>query len=722
MKLKKSVLAIAVMLCIVMASLPLYMVAADVSGDVFVGRDDFTKGNWGTAYGTEGYLMYTGSGPVKVLPDYVDDITFSEGATSVWSTTTVDVRAFSEDVYGIGKRSISTHYSGERFDVDIALNQQREYTMALYFVDWDASSRAINVDIYDSNDTATKIAPTQVLNDYTGGVYLIYKYDRSVKLKIEKTAGPNPTLSGIFLGEGEAEPKSEQTELIKWDDPRVKLSGNSWYGSGEFTHANTTGDYAELTFNGVAVEYLASLEFNRGKADVYLDGVLQGRYSLYAPGGATARDAVIFSAEGLSDTQHTIKIVTSGEAGAEGGVYVDVSGFRVTSPVKPVVTYLLDDQSGMLDFTPGWSHQPHGEAYKKTFSYSESVGAAVSYSFVGTGVSYIASKETHRGIAEVFIDDVSQGLVDLYNPTTILFQKLFSVDNLPLGEHTIKVVVTGTKNPLAGHTYLDIDAFEITGLLYSLQDIAKSIKIPDAQSGATSIKLPRVPEGYDIAVSETEPANLISADGTIADATFHGNANVTATVSIGEASAEKTVPVFLPGAGHTFGDWSIVLSPTLTDTGLRERTCTGCDFKETEELPCLELSISISSARQTASIGDSAKYDAVWSATVMVGNTVEPSSYQLFNDADTKIKEYGVFYGANGDAVSQWAELATNPELASKLKKTIFDEGEDIDMFSTYGFRLRNCPNTANRAAMFYAIYTYEDGAPITVISLIDEV
>lgn len=38
-------------------------------------------------------------------------------------------------------------------------------------------------------------------------------------------------------------------------------------------------------------------------------------------------------------------------------------------------------------------------------------------------------------------------------------------------------------------------------------------------------------------------------------------------------------------ASHTFGNWKLVLAPTGTTTGLLERTCTVCDYRESEVLP-----------------------------------------------------------------------------------------------------------------------------------------
>ena len=140
----------------------------------------------------------------------------------------------------------------------------------------------------------------------------------------------------------------------------------------------------------------------------------------------------------------------------------------------------------------------------------------------------------------------------------------------------------------------------------------------------------------------------------------------------------------------------------------------------------LQLSIGITSRTDAASNGDTNKFDICWNATVRVDGQTGWDAFNKFNASDIKIKEYGVFYGTSADAVGKWDQLAGDPTLGATLKKTVFDStsisgGDEISMFGFYGFRLRNVPGTATRAAAFYAIYEL-DGIEYTIISSIDEV
>ena len=48
---------------------------------------------------------------------------------------------------------------------------------------------------------------------------------------------------------------------------------------------------------------------------------------------------------------------------------------------------------------------------------------------------------------------------------------------------------------------------------------------------------------------------------------------------------ETKIDDYVPKKGHTFGEWKTVTEPTATAVGLKERTCTVCGEKETEQIP-----------------------------------------------------------------------------------------------------------------------------------------
>ena len=55
------------------------------------------------------------------------------------------------------------------------------------------------------------------------------------------------------------------------------------------------------------------------------------------------------------------------------------------------------------------------------------------------------------------------------------------------------------------------------------------------------------------------------------------------TEDVGEETSEDKEEVS-EEAEHTFGEWTVTKEATYTETGLQERTCTGCGYVETEEI------------------------------------------------------------------------------------------------------------------------------------------
>jgi uncharacterized protein with ACT and thioredoxin-like domain len=47
--------------------------------------------------------------------------------------------------------------------------------------------------------TLNQVAPVKIVNDFSGGAYLVYKYSKSAKFRINKVRGSIVSLSGIFF-------------------------------------------------------------------------------------------------------------------------------------------------------------------------------------------------------------------------------------------------------------------------------------------------------------------------------------------------------------------------------------------------------------------------------------------------------------------------------------------------------------------------------------------
>ncbi|KAI0291189.1 putative copper radical oxidase [Multifurca ochricompacta] len=89
-------------------------------------------------------------------------------------------------------------------------------------------------------------------------------------------------------------------------------------------------------------------------------------------------------------------------------------------------------------------------------------GAAVSFTFTGTGIEWFGSMGSQHGTADVYINGQHIRRVDAYAAHDHIQQRLFWDFNLPYRKHTIKVVHAGKKGKHGRQTIIDVDAFVVT--------------------------------------------------------------------------------------------------------------------------------------------------------------------------------------------------------------------------------------------------------------------
>jgi len=87
--------------------------------------------------------------------------------------------------------------------------------------------------------------------------------------------------------------------------------------------------------------------------------------------------------------------------------------------------------------------------------------ASFSFTFVGTGVSWIARTSPSSGISTVAIDGQLAGTVDRYSATTKFQQTVFSSSTLGAGTHTMTVQFDGSKNAAATGASAHLDSLRV---------------------------------------------------------------------------------------------------------------------------------------------------------------------------------------------------------------------------------------------------------------------
>ena len=123
----------------------------------------------------------------------------------------------------------------------------------------------------------------------------------------------------------------------------------------------------------------------------------------------------------------------------------------------------------------------------------------------------------------------------------------------------------------------------------------------------------------------------------------------------------------------------------------------------------MELTISTGMVTKAAAEG---KYDITWNARILLG---EELKVEDINAAGVKFKNYGVYYGTGKDVLNNYKNAT-----ADQIRQVVFAEGEDVDVYTAFGFRLRNVLEDRVRAAMFYVEYEL-NGHTYILLSTVDE-
>ena len=103
------------------------------------------------------------------------------------------------------------------------------------------------------------------------------------------------------------------TTKVNDNDSGITYSGTWGSGteSGNYNDdghwSNTSSIYAQYTFTGAAIKWIGSENSDHGKADVYIDGVLDATVDTY--NSSWSKQYVLYVKTGLSYGSHTIKIV-----------------------------------------------------------------------------------------------------------------------------------------------------------------------------------------------------------------------------------------------------------------------------------------------------------------------------------------------------------------------------------------------------------------------------
>ena len=161
----------------------------------------------------------------------------------------------------------------------------------------------------------------------------------------------------------------------------------------------------------------------------------------------------------LTGGQHTFRVYAvgaGGEANDSDSTPATRSWTVATDGAQPV-SYQEDNQN-FADYGY-WGYYADASFSGGYSAYSNTTNDAVTFKFSGTSIVWKTNKLSDGGKTKVYLDGVYQNTFDGYSATPQYDVTGFSRTGLASGTHTLKLVVTGTKNAASSNYYTEIDRF-----------------------------------------------------------------------------------------------------------------------------------------------------------------------------------------------------------------------------------------------------------------------
>jgi len=231
--------------------------------------------------------------------------------------------------------------------------------------------------------------------------------------------------------------------------------------------ADTTPPTVSLTSPGngatvsgtTAVNATASDNVGVAGVQFLVDGAALGTEDTAAP------YTVSWNTTGASNGSHTL---TSTARDAAGNRTTSSPVTVTVSNAAPPTTTRFEESAATLSPAGAWTAINSAGA-GATLSgdsgvYTSASGARASFTFSGTGVSWIGLPCEICGFANIYLDGALVATVDTFAASRPAASKaMFTTSGLTAGSHTLVVEVSGTQNAASGGANVVVDAFDVQG-------------------------------------------------------------------------------------------------------------------------------------------------------------------------------------------------------------------------------------------------------------------
>ncbi|MGB0383411.1 MAG: FG-GAP-like repeat-containing protein [Ardenticatenaceae bacterium] len=312
-----------------------------------------------------------------------------------------------------------------------------------------------------------------IIDSYTRDEEVVsYYYDglsagsHTMSLTVLGSSNPNASdafvvLDYIDVWDGTQIPNG----TFEHDSDRVRLSANWLLWNDQIGSGGSyvySGSNAWFAFTGDSVSFQAIAGTGGDEIEILIDGQKVDRFDLYHSSIITRT----FSFDGLGAGPHVLQVnAYRGTATVDAFMTPGSAPFYEPPTATGVVRYEEDDPALRYNGLPfqqtaqSWNIGSVDWASRGYTAWSETLSDTVSLTFTGPWVSLGFLTASNGGMAEVFIDGVSQGVIDSYSASNDVLNLYY--DGLTSTTHTISVTVLSTSHPSSTGQYIYLDYIDV---------------------------------------------------------------------------------------------------------------------------------------------------------------------------------------------------------------------------------------------------------------------
>jgi hypothetical protein len=154
------------------------------------------RGSWVGTYGSAGYDLgaWSGGGDLVSMPAPSASVSLAHGGRYVWAPSTGDARALQSPEKTT--REAATYYDPNQIRLSLKFNTSYSGSLRVYALDWDSTSRRELISVAGHSAALS--------SSFHEGAWVSFPIEvaagETVSIVVDRTAGANAVLSGVFLG------------------------------------------------------------------------------------------------------------------------------------------------------------------------------------------------------------------------------------------------------------------------------------------------------------------------------------------------------------------------------------------------------------------------------------------------------------------------------------------------------------------------------------------